>query len=337
MSSVDDRGTSTLIKADFTMRFRNLFAALLLICIGAVTLVFFNSSVSEEEVDPDNQYRRYFNEHYKIFAVDIPDTFSFAGEYMPLEINDVKERFDRELMVNTYWQSQSLIMFKRANRWFPIIEPILAEEGVPDDFKYLSVAESGLSNVVSPAKAVGFWQFLKSTAQEHGLEVREGLDERYNVEKSTRAACQFLKECHSRYGSWTMAAAAYNYGQRNISNQMERQEANSYYDLLLNEETARYVFRISSMKEILSHPSKYGFHFRPGDLYRPYKTVSIDVDSSITDIPAFARRYGINYKNFKILNPWLRDNSFSNPKSKSYSLKLPAEGEKGFGDARAED
>lgn len=318
------------------MRFRNVFAALFLISCGAIALVFFNSSISEEDVNPDNQYQRYFNEHYKIFAVDVPDTFSFAGEKMPLEIHDVKERFDRELMVNTYWQSQSLLMFKRANRWFPVIEPILAEEGVPDDFKYLAVAESGLGNVVSPAKAVGFWQFLKSTAQDHGLEVREGIDERYNVELATRAACKFLKECHARYDSWTLAAAAYNYGQRNVSYQMERQDASNYYDLLLNEETARYVFRLSAMKEILSQPSKYGFHFRPNDLYHPYKTYFVEVDTSITDIPAFARKHGINYKNLKVLNPWLRDNSFKNPKGKVYQIKLPTAEEKGFGDAASE-
>jgi hypothetical protein len=319
------------------MRLRNILTAIAIISIGAIAIIFLNSSVSEETADPDEQYRKYFNEHYKIFAVDIPNEFSFAGEEMPLHVSDVRERFDRELLVNTYWQSQSLLMFKRANRWFPVIEPILEEEGVPDDFKYLAVAESGLSNVVSSAKAVGFWQFLKGTAGEYGLEVREGIDERYSVEASTRAACRYLKEAHERYGSWTLAAASYNYGQGNINNQLKRQNAINYYDLLLNEETARYVFRLSAMKELLSKPAKYGFHFRPDDLYAPFETRTIEIDTSITDIPAFARENGINYKNFKILNPWLRDNEFRNTKGKTYTVKLPTENERGFKDADQKD
>ncbi|NNC83659.1 MAG: lytic transglycosylase domain-containing protein [Flavobacteriales bacterium] len=315
------------------MSLRNVLTIVFLLVCGTGLFFIFNSSVSEGKVDADKQYRNYFNEHYKIFAVDIPDTFSFAGEKMPLHVHDVKERWDRELMVNTYWQSQSLLMFKRANRWFPVIEPILAEEGVPDDFKYLSVAESGLSNVVSPAKAVGFWQFLKGTAQEYDLEVREGVDERYNVELATRAACAYLKECKEKYGSWTMAAAAYNFGQRNLDKQLSRQEVDNYYDLLLNEETARYIFRVSAYKEILSHPAKYGFHFRPNDLYRPYRTETVKVDTSITDMAAFARSFGINYKNLKILNPWLRDNVLSNPRGKEYLIKIPSENEDGFRNA----
>ncbi|NND94089.1 MAG: transglycosylase SLT domain-containing protein [Flavobacteriales bacterium] len=316
------------------MRYRSFFTALLILTVGLGIYITLNSSVSQQKADPDRQYLHYFNEHYKIFAIDIPDTFTFANERMPLHVHDVKERFDRELMVNTYWQSQSLLMFKRASRWFPVIEPILKEEGVPDDFKYLSVAESGLSNVVSPAKAVGFWQFLKSTAKENGLEIREGVDERYNVELSTRAACRFLKDCKSKYGSWTMAAAAYNYGQGNLDSQIKRQGSENYYDLLLNEETARYVFRVSAYKEILSNPGKYGFHFRPGDLYPPYQVNEVKVDSNITDMPAFARRFGLNYKNLKILNPWLRDNVLSNPRSKEYIIKVPSENEKGFKDSK---
>lgn len=301
--------------------------------LGVVGFILLNSSTTAESSEPNDQYVKYFNEHYKIFAIDIPDSFAFAGEQMPLHVSDVRERFDRELMVNTYWQSQSLLMFKRANRWFPVIEPILAEEGVPDDFKYLAVAESGLSNVVSPAKAAGFWQFLKGTAGNYGLEVREGVDERYNVHAATRAACKYLKEAHERYGSWTLAAAAYNYGQGNVNGQLRRQKADNYYDLLLNEETARYVFRLSAMKEILEHPGKYGFHFRPEDLYRPYKTESVTIDSSITDMAAFARSFDINYKNFKILNPWLRDDHLKNSRSKVYTILIPAEDESGLKDA----
>lgn len=316
------------------MTLQKLLTALLILGLGGLAVVMLNSSVTQESSDPDEQYVKYFNDNYKIFAIDIPDEFSFAGEPMPLHVGDVRERLDRELMVNTYWQSNALLMFKRANRWFPVIEPILAEEGVPDDFKYLAVAESGLSNVVSPAKAAGFWQFLKGTAGEYGLEVRDGVDERYSVAAATRAACKYLKEAKERFGTWTLAAAAYNYGQANVAKQLKRQDAEDYYDLLLNEETARYVFRLSAMKEILSQPSKYGFHFRPDDLYAPYKTIEVEVDSSITDMAAFARYYGINYKNLKILNPWLRDDHLSNPRGKTYSIALPAADEEGFKDAR---
>jgi len=295
----------------------------IIVLTGAVLFLAGKNAESLEDSGHNKAYSRYFNEHYRIFSIHIPDSMSFAGESMPLDISDVRERFDRELLVNTYWQSQTLLLIKRSNRWFPVIEPILKEEGVPDDFKYLAVAESGLTDIVSPAGATGFWQFMKGTGKDYGLEIREGVDERYHVEKATRAACAFLKDAKEHYGTWTLAAAAYNYGQTNVDRQLDRQKAEGYYELLLNEETARYVFRITAIKEILSNPALYGFHFRPQDLYPPYETDRIEVDSSITDLPAFADRFGMDYKTLKILNPWLRDSNFENRKGQSYLISIP--------------
>jgi len=293
-----------------------------------VTEQFFNFS-SPSKAD-DAQYMSYINEHYKIFALDMPDTLSFAGEKVPMELIDVKERLDREMLINTYWQSQGLLFHKKANRWFPMIEKILAEEGVPDDFKYLAVAESGLSNVVSSANAVGFWQFLKGTAKQYNLEIREGVDERYNAEKSTRAAAKMLKSLRDKYDSWTLAAAAYNIGQGNLDKQLKRQNATDYYDLLLVDETSRYVFRIMAIKEILSNSNKYGFHFRPDDLYQPYETSVIRIDTAVEDMASFADGYGMTYKTLKILNPWLRDSYLTNPSKKIYEIKIPAKNFKGL-------
>ena len=199
---------------------------------------------------------------YNVYALPLPDNLNFAGEPVPVQNPDIKERMDRELLVNTYWQSNGLLLFKRANKYFPIIEPILKEEGVPEDLKYLAVIESGLTQAVSPARATGFWQILKETGKEYGLEVNDNVDERYHIEKSTRAACKYLKASKERFGSWTLAAAAYNAGNYGVSREMERQNVNGYYDLLLGEETGRYVFRILALKEILSNPGKYGFNFQ---------------------------------------------------------------------------
>ncbi len=289
----------------------------------------FSFSVSEKS-EEDLNYQRYFNENYKIFSLDLPDQMSFAGEKVPLKKLDVREKLDRELLVNTYWQSHSLLFHKRANRWFPVIEPILEEEGVPEDFKYLALIESGLQNVVSPAGARGFWQFLEPTAREYGLEVSGEVDERYHVEKATRAACRYLKKAYEHYESWSLAAASFNAGRRGIDRQLERQKANNYYELLLNTETARYVYRILAVKEILEHSEHYGFHVREKDLYQPYKTYEVTVDSTIDDLAEFAFSHDISYKALKILNPWMRENYLPNPEGKQYKIKLPREEQEGF-------
>lgn len=272
---------------------------------------------SGEKIDAD------FFSYYRIHALPIPGSFSFAGEQVPLHVFDVRERFDRELLVNTYWQSQTMLFFKRANRWFPIIEPILERNGLPEDFKYLALIESGLMNVVSPAGAAGFWQILEGTGRELGLEVNSQIDERYHVEKATQAACKYLTDARNRFGSWTMAAAAYNIGNARLSRIMQTQKVTDYYDLHLNEETSRYVFRILAIKAIFADPVASGFFFQPEDLYEPFVHYTVDVDTTITNLPDFALRYNTNYKTLRLMNPWLRDYELPNRSRKKYQLKIP--------------
>ncbi len=280
----------------------------------------FNTSekASTEPINPDKS----FEDDYNVFALDIPETISFAGERTPLEINDIKERLDRELLVNTYWQSNALLLIKRSNKYFPVIEPILKEYGIPDDFKYLALAESGLEHVVSPAGATGFWQIMKSTAQDYGLEVNNNVDERYHIEKATRAACEYLKNSKERFGSWTLAAAAYNAGNSGISRELKRQEVEDYYDLLLNPETSRYVFRILALKHILSNAKAFGFHYEDEDLYKMVPTKTVEVDTAVTDFVKFAKKFDMNYKTLKIHNPWLRDKHLVNVTNKKYQIKV---------------
>ncbi len=308
--------------------FRFLLISLLSLLI--IVMVWTGYSFKSAGDNPDSSYRQYFNDNYKIFSLSSPDGLTFANEEIPLHILDVKEKLDQELLINTYWQSQTLLFHKRANRWFPVIEPILKENGVPDDFKYLAVIESGLTDVVSPAGATGFWQFLRDTGREYGLEINNEVDERYNVEKATAAACAYLKDAYEKYGTWSMAAASYNMGMHGLNKQMERQEVANYYDMLLNSETGRYMYRILAVKEILSKPAQYGFHFRPQDLYPTYETRTVIIDSSVKDFAKFAKEQGINYKILKILNPWLRDTYLTNPGGKEYEVKLPADTDQGL-------
>ena len=261
---------------------------------------------------------------YTIRALPIPASLEFAGERVPLEKTYVRESYDREILVNTYWQSQTLLLIKRANRYFPVIEPILKEHNLPDDFKYLALIESGfMPRAVSPAGAAGIWQFMRDTAKEYGLEVSNEVDERYHLEKSTVAACNYLKKAHKKYKSWSLAAAAYNAGMGGIDRQLARQKVNDYYDLLLNEETQRYVFRILAVKQILSSPSEFGFHLTEKDLYKPIAFYEIEVNDSIDDIADFAKEYGATYREIKDLNPWLRETFLKNTGKKSYFIKIP--------------
>ena len=277
---------------------------------GALAIHLFAFGV--EATDTDLDYQRQFNERYRIFSLTLPDKLSFCDEAVPLTKIDVRERLDRELLVNTYWQSNSVLAHKRAARWFPVIEPILAREGVPDDLKYIALIESGLTNVVSPAGATGFWQFMKETAIHHGLEVNAEVDERYNVVKSTEAACKYLKESKAKYGSWALAAASYNLGPAGLEKQIGRQKVNDYFSLLLPEETSRYVFRVLAMKAIITDPERFGFHLREKDLYAPYRTRSVSVTGPVEDLADFAMRQGTDYKTLKLLNPWLRDITLTN-------------------------
>lgn len=255
---------------------------------------------------------------------EIPSEISFAGEKVPLEIYDVKERLDREVLVNTFWHSQTLVLLKKSKRYLDIIEPILKEEGVPDDFKYLCMAESGLANVVSPSNAAGFWQFLEGTAKQYGLEVNDEVDERYDLEKATRAACKYLKNSFDTLKSWALVAASYNMGLNGVMNSLRDQEVDSYYDLHLNTETSRYVFRLIAIKLIHKNPEEFHFTLKPSDYYPAYKTKSIEVDYEITSLAKFARLNGTNYKTLKILNPWLRKPYLKNKDKKVYKILLPA-------------
>jgi membrane-bound lytic murein transglycosylase D len=265
-----------------------------------------------------------------VTAVNIPDEIYFAGERVPVENFDVMEALDQELLINTYWQSHTMLLIKRANRYFPVIEKILVDHGIPADFKYLPVAESDLMNAVSPADAVGFWQFRKATAIEMGLEVNDEVDERYHLEKSTEAACGFLKHSYELYGSWTMAAASYNIGRTGLNEQIERQNQRYYYDLLLNPETGRYVYRLLALKLIMEYPKDYGFVFDSSVLYPPIPTYTVAVDAPVKDFAEFAKAHSINYKVLKIFNPWLRDNKLSNTRGKTYYISIPEKGYRAF-------
>ncbi|RED46004.1 transglycosylase-like protein with SLT domain [Seonamhaeicola aphaedonensis] len=297
----------------------------LLACVGLLSLcVLFIYALQDAPTD-ENFERKLIND-YNVYALQVPNDLDFAGEPMPLGNPDILERMDRELLVNTYWQSNGLLMFKRSKKYFPIIEPILAKHGVPDDFKYLAVIESGLTNAVSPAGARGVWQIMKATGRENGLEVNDNVDERYHLEKATEVACKYLLEAKESLGSWTLAAAAYNAGKAGVSRRLNEQNVSNYYDLLLGEETGRYLFRIVALKEILSNPNKYGFNFRDKDLYTNIPTFKVEVDTAVTDFSQFARKFGINYKILKLHNPWLREKHLNNKSRKLYEIEIPKEG-----------
>jgi membrane-bound lytic murein transglycosylase D len=290
--------------------------------LAAAVLLFTRGTRDENE---DKQYVQAFQNSYGIYAVPIPVGISFAGEKPPLADPDVIERLDREIHVNTYWQSNSLLMFKRANRFFPVIEPILKANGVPDDFKYLALIESGLTNVVSPAGAVGIWQIMKGTGLDYGLEINNEVDERYHLEKATEAACKYLLDAKEKFGSWTLAAASYNMGMNGLEKQLERQKATNYYNILLNAETARYVFRILAVKAILENPGEYGFHFREKDLYQPIPTQTVFIDTAVGHFADWAANYDMSYKTLKYHNPWLRQNYLHNKTGKRYGISVPVE------------
>jgi membrane-bound lytic murein transglycosylase D len=302
-------------------RIRLVFILMVLFMVIGSTYVFFGKNKSEEEIP-----RIISNVSHTVNPVELPKELNFAGEKVPLENFDVYESLDREMLVNTYYQSQTIMYIKRANRYLPVIEPILKKYGIPSDFKYLAIAESGMTNDPSPAGASGFWQFMKLTAKEYGLEVTDEVDERYNLEKSTEAACMFLRESYNVYHNWTLVAASYNTGRKNINKQIIRQKATNYYDLLLWQETSRYVFRILAIKLILSDPIKYGFNIPQSDMYPIVPCTEVKIDSGIRNIAEFAQRYSTNYKMIKLMNPWLRDNILTNKLKKAYLIKIPKPG-----------
>jgi len=259
----------------------------------------------------------------------VPEKVDFAGEPMPLNFFEVRESLERELIVNMNFHSNTLQCIKRISRYFPVIEPILAANGIPDDFKYLALIESDLMNKISPKGATGFWQFMPSAASDYKLEVNTEVDERYDVEKSTVAACKYLNDAYKIFGNWTMAAASYNMGKGGLSSKVKHQQCNYYYDLLLNEETTRYIYRIAAVKIIMSDPQKYGFFIPDNERYQPVPYIEVEVKTAVTDWVEFAFKHKTNYKMLKYLNPWIRDDKLTNITKKTYLVKIPAEGFRG--------
>ncbi len=301
------------------MKTNSIYFVLPILVIGLLISLSFHDKYEAD----DNEYQKAFKGNTKVFAVSIPKNIQFADEKIPFERFYVTEALEREITINTYFHSSSIILIKNANRWFPVIEPILKKYNIPDDFKYLAVAESGLNNVVSPAGATGFWQIMKQTAREYGLEVNDDIDQRYDVELSTEVACKYLNNAYQKYGNWTLVAASYNAGMGKISEELVRQQQDNYFDMIFNEETNRYVYRILALKALVENPAEYGFYLRNEDFYKPFKLRKITIDTTINDIPAFAHSYSLNYKEFKIYNPWIRQAYLANKSGRTYSIQVP--------------
>ena len=287
----------------------------------AVSAIIFISSDNVEKTE---------QERPKVMSmtanVDIPKKMMFAGETYTFDRYDKRERLDRELNSFTYFHSTTMLLIKRANRYFPIIEPILKENGLPDDLKYLAVIESSMSpRAVSPARAAGLWQFMATTGKEFGLEVSNDVDERYHIEKSTVAACKYLKDAYNKYNSWSAAAMAYNGGQGRITRELNNQHAEHALDLWLVEETTRYFYRILAIKLVFENPSEYGFIIKPEHLHKPMEFREMEVTRSITDLATFAKQQGITYAQLKDFNSWLRSRSLNVRSGKSYTLKIPTQ------------
>lgn len=302
---------------------KSLAFGLVLICLG-ISVFIINQSFRSfartyEAGSPGDS--AFLNKPYKL-----PENVNFAGEKMPLSNFDTRESLDREILTSAYRHSSTIMIIKRANRYLPVIEKILKENGIPDDFKYLVAAESEYSNMISPAGATGFWQIMPETGKEDGMEINNVVDERYHIEKSTQFACSFFKKSYEKYGNWTLAAASYNGGRAAIDEQISIQRENNYYDLLLAEETARYIFRAVAYKLVISDPQSYGFNIDKSDLYPELNYYEVKVDTAISDFSAFAKSYGTNYKLLKFLNPWLRKPYFTPKPNKEYLIKIPSEG-----------
>lgn len=289
-----------------------------LVCILGIA---FLSSYDKEEAVSRGPYVLSMTK-----SVEVPDKVIFAGEEIVLDRYDLHERFDREINGFTYLHSTTLLLIKRANRYFPIIEPILKQNGIPDDFKYLAVIESSLDHrAVSSAGAAGLWQFMPKTAPSYGLEVSSEVDERYSIEKATVAACRYFRQAYDKYGNWSSVALSYNAGQGRITGELDKQQADQGLDLWLVSETSRYYFRMLAIKQIFESPSRYGFVFTEKDLYKPIEFTKMEVTESIDDLAAFAKDKGLTYAQLKDFNSWLRDRKLTiSPKSQnSYILLIP--------------
>ena len=314
------------------MRTRNLLLAcgFAIVLIGVTAALTFSIAQNTDTV-PDNGYYESLRPDVLVFDridhnthdITLPDTMSFCGEPIPLDRFYVRESLEREVLVNSYLHSSTLLMLKRTTRWFPVLKPIMQKNGLPEDFIYLAMIESALTNAVSPSKAVGFWQFLEGTGKEYKLEINKEVDMRYNQELETVAACKFLKDSYRRWGSWITAAAAYNCGNGRISKTIEEQRVTSYFDMILPNETERYVYRLLAFKLITENPEQYGFRISDDGWYQPLEYKTITVTESIENLVDFAFEHGTNLKMLKYYNPWLRSNSLTISEGNSYKIKIP--------------
>lgn len=297
---------------------KNAHYVLSLLALTISVILFISSQSSEKASRSEPQVLAM------VKSVEIPDEIEFAGEKMDVTRYDIHERFDREMNVFCYMHASTMLLFKRANRYFPIIEPILKANDIPDDFKYLAAIESSLNpRAMSPAKAVGLWQLMQGTASEKNLEITEEVDERYSVEKSTEAACRYLRSAYRKYGNWIDAAVSYNAGMGRISSELSNQQSSSVVDLWLNEESSRYFFRMAALKLIFEAPLKYGFVITPETLYKQIEFKDVPVTSSVTDLAQFAKDQGVSYADLKEFNSWLRDRKLTIKSGKSYTIKIP--------------
>lgn len=298
-----------------------LATAAIALCVGSILPILTGSSTLNPERDS------VISEvPYCVTSPTVPDKTSFAGQDIDLKRYDHRERMDRELMSFTYMHSTTMLIVKRANRYFPVIEPILKANGIPDDFKYLAVIESSLNPLAkSPAGAAGLWQFMPVTGKEFGLEVNNSVDERYFIEEETKAACKYLKQAYNKYGNWLCVAAAYNAGQGRISSQLEKQMVDQAVDLWLVEETSRYMFRLLAAKAVINNPQQYGFLLKREHLYPPIPYTEVTVTTGISDLAQYAKEKGITFAQLKDANPWLRDTSLMNKSGRTYVLRIPTQ------------
>jgi membrane-bound lytic murein transglycosylase D len=297
---------------------------LIILCVAIIMismspgLTVFRNGLKSNEIARDSLYN--------VQPFRLPDTVTFAGENMPLENFDTRESLEREILTSAYRHSSTILIIKRAKRYLPLIEKILKENNIPDDFKFLAAAESEYSNMISPAGATGFWQIMQETGREEGMEINSVVDERYDLERSTRFACEYFRKSHEKFGNWTLAAASYNGGRAAIEEQVDIQRQNNYYNLLLTEETARYIFRAVAYKLVITDPERYGLIIKKDELYPELRYYEVRVDSAITDFSDFAEKFGTNYKLLKFMNPWLRKPYLTPKPNKVYKIKIPSEG-----------
>ena len=302
----------------------------LIVLFGYISYNEWSARPSRDKISDDGvieiQYEAGAVSDQRLPAIsfDVPSKMSFAGEPVPLNIPDVHERLDKELQINCYLHSNTIFLIKRAHRWLPQMQKILEKYGIPEDFKYLPLIESNLMNVISHRDAVGYWQILKTSGKELDLEITDEVDERYDPLKATEAACKYLKKAYKKFGSWTMVAASYNRGMGGMDRALKDQSVDTYYDLYLNDETSRYVFRILAIKEIAENPKRYGFHIESNHLYKPEPLKYVQVEETVKDLVTFSKQQGINYKLLKRHNPWLRENRLTVKRGKAYRIAIPA-------------